>query len=139
VTGLRRAAVVLAVTAAFFASSAGASSLPSLLANIKCAHPCTHLNGIYKVRPTKVVLSEAAGGNLSLSWTSWTGTSAVGSGTSGVSGMGTTTTTNIEVTASNPKKGHFTRLTITFKESDGTNQVEHLHLETSGGSPGWTT
>lgn len=139
VPGLRRAAaaLIVAATAALFASDASASSLPSLLANTKCAHPCTHLIGIYKVKPATVILADADGGNLSLTWSSWSATSAAGSGTSVVSGMGTTTTSNIEVSASKPKKGHFTDLTITFEESGGTTQVEHLHLGTSGGSP-WT-
>jgi len=137
---LRSAITVAAVAAGAIgllqSAAAGARALPSLLANTRCAHPCSHLVGIYKVRPSTVVLSEAAGGNLKLTWSSWTATSASGSGTSVVSNMGATTTTNIMVVASDPKRGHFQHLAVTFELSSG-NQVAQLHVKTTSGSPGW--
>lgn len=136
---LRSASVIAVAVAAMFAASASASSLPTLLANVKYVSGSTHLAGIYKVRPHTIVLSEAAGGNLTLTWATWTASSATGSGKSVVSGMGTTTTNQINVTAARVKKGKFTRLTIVFTESSGQTQTEKLRLTTGGGSPTWTS
>ncbi len=135
---LRPLIVVLATlsAAAVVPSGAAAHSLPTLLYNTHCAHPCTTLVGVYGVRPTRVTLDEAAGGDLRLHWSSWTSTAATATGTSTVSGMGQTTVTAITVHASTPLHNRFTRLTITGK-SAGQTFDEGLKLEHVGGSPAW--
>lgn len=136
---LRSAVAVAAIMGATvgLASSASASSLPTLLTNIKCTHQCSRFVGVYKVKPHTVVLSDAEGGNLQITWGSWTATSASGSGTAVVSNMGTTTTTDVMATAARVRKGTFTRLTVTAKLANGTTQSEHLHLVLSSG-PTWS-
>jgi hypothetical protein len=130
---------ILLATTAWIVTPAAASPLPTLLANSKCANGCKQLRGVYKVRPHRVVLAEAFGGDLTLSWSSWTRAAASGSGTSVVSGMGSTTTLAVTVRAADVKHGKFTRLTLTATTSSGQQSVERLHLATSGGTPGWTT
>jgi hypothetical protein len=86
-----------------------------------------------------VTLAEAAGGDLALTWSSWTSSAASGSGTATAQGMGGTQTLEVRVRASRVEHGTFTRLTLTTTGSNGKPDVETLRLETSGGSPGWTT
>ncbi len=131
-----RPLIVLVALAAGAALPAGAAAggLPTLLANTRCAHPCTRLIGEYAVRPSHVVLSEAAGGDLKLHWSSWTSTAATGLGTSTVSGMGQTTVAKIKVRASKPANGRFTRLAITGT-SGGRTFHETLALEHVSSSP----
>ena len=126
--------VLLALSAAVVPAAASASSLPTLLFNTRCAHPCTRLVGEYAVRPRHMTLSEAAGGDLKLHWSSWTATAATGSGTSTVSGMGQTTVSSITVHASVPVHGRFTRLAITGM-TGGRTFHESLKLLHVGGSP----
>ncbi len=130
---------MLLAMAAWPAVPAGASSLPTLLANTKCAHPCTKLLGIYEVRPHDVTLAEAYGGKLVITWSSWTSSAASGSGTATSQGMGGSQTIKVRVRASRVEHGTFTRLTLTTTGSNGKADVETLRLESSGGSPGWTT
>ena len=129
----------LLVAAAWPAVPAAASSLPTLLANTKCARPCTKLLGIYEVRPREVVLAEAFGGDLVLKWSSWTSSAAIGSGTSTSQSTGGSEKLRVSVRASLVKSGTFTRLTLTATGSNGKPDVETLHLGHAGGSPGWTT
>ena len=123
-TRVRRVLMLGAVLAAAVASapaSASASSLPKLY------------NGtVYKVRPHTVVLAEAYGGNLELTWQSWSGSLATGMGTSTASGMGSTTVLNVTVKASRVRNGRFTRFTVTTKGSNGAPDVEKLHLSANG-------
>jgi hypothetical protein len=123
---------VLAVlaAAAALAAPASASGLPKLWATIS-----TSGNAVYKVRPHTVDLAEAAGGTLTLAWSSWTATSATGAGTAVASGMGTTTTLKVTVKASAVKHGKFTRFTLTTTGSNGSPDVEHLHLTGDGWGP----
>jgi hypothetical protein len=127
----------LLALAAWAAPAACASSLPTLLANTKCEQSCTKVVAIYKVRPHTVILAEAYGGNVVVSWSSWTHAAAAGSGTATSSGMGTTTTTPVNVQASRVRNGTFTRLTLTFTPSSGAPSVEVLHLHV--GQQDWTT
>lgn len=138
---LRHASALLAVTAlaASAAALAAASPLPTLLANTTCSHGCAQLLGVYKVRPHKILLAEAYGGDLTLSWTSWTSSAATGSGTSVSSGMGSATTLAVTVRASDVRHSKFTSLTITATTDSGHRSIERLHLAKSGGTPGWTT
>ena len=132
---LRPLVVLVALSAvALMPAGASARSLPTLLFNTRCAHPCTRLIGEYAVRPSHVTLSEAAGGDLKLHWSSWTATAATGAGTSTVSGMGQTTVSSITVHASVPVNGRFTRLAIAGT-SGGRTFHESLKLVHVGGSP----
>jgi hypothetical protein len=137
--GLTAAAVsACAAMGAVSIAASAASPLPTVLTTIRCEHPCSKGTvGVYAVRPAKVVLAEAAGGNLQLVWSSWTASAGVGSGMSVASGMGITTQNLINVRASDPVGGHFTRLSVTFIEGTH-NQTEHLHLIGVGSSePAW--
>jgi hypothetical protein len=130
-------ATVISV-AALSAASASATVVPTLLANSKCSpNGCASLLGVYKVRPHKVFLAEAYGGNLVRSWTAWSSSAATGSGTATSSGMGTTTTDPINVRASRVRHGTFTRLTVTFTPASGPQTTETLHLNAA--NAGWTT
>jgi hypothetical protein len=99
--------------AAGIAPPAYASALPTLLVAIRCAHPCTQLVGVYRVRPRSFELVTAGGPELKVHWSSWTATTASGSGTSTQSGMGTTEVAAISLRASDPVDGHFTHLALT--------------------------
>jgi hypothetical protein len=130
-------AAALAV-AAWLPAAASARSLPTLLTNVKCeGSSCSKVVGVYKVRPHTVVLAEAAGGTLVVSWSSWTRSDATGSGTTSASGMGITTTLQVNVRAWRVRSGRFTRLTITDREATGPSSVETLHLNAGEGA--WTS
>ncbi len=118
------------------AAVASAASLPTLLANTRCATPCTKLIGIYKVRPRHVYLIEADGGTLTLYWSSWTTSSASGHGNAHAVGAGTSTQTPLTAKATRVRQGRFTRLTLTFHTKAGTS-VEHLKLASSNAGPAW--
>ncbi len=137
---IRFSAVAVSAGAIALASvgAASASSLPSLLVNTKCGpHHCRTLVGIFKVRPLKIELSEAAGGEVTVSsWSSWTGASAAGTGTAVSSGMGHTTTLHVDLSASRARNGRFTRLTLTATTASGSPDIEKLHL-TLGSTPAW--
>jgi hypothetical protein len=126
---LRSALLVttLGVFAAASAASAAASPLPRIWASVNSSGAA-----VYKVRPRTIDLAEAAGGTLTLSWSSWTRSAANGAGQAVASGMGTTTTLNVKVHASAVKHGRFTRLTLTTTASNGTPDVEKLHLSANG-------
>jgi hypothetical protein len=130
-------AFLLAGMSALTAAQASAAGLPKLLVNDKCGpNHCASQVGIFKVRPQKIELSEAAGGEVTISsWSSWTSSSAVGTGVAVSSGMGNTTTLQVTLTASDVKHGRFTRLTIV---AAGVSTPEHLHLQL-GGVPAWIT
>jgi hypothetical protein len=115
------------VFAAASAASAAASPLPRIWASVNSSGAA-----VYKVRPRTIDLAEAAGGTLTLSWSSWTRSAANGAGQAVASGMGTTTTLNVKVHASAVKHGRFTRLTLTTTASNGTPDVEKLHLSADG-------
>ncbi len=119
-------------------AAAAAHGLPELLTTTRCAHPCTRLIGVYAVRPHVVELSEAAGGELKLRWSSWTATAARGSGTSTVSGMGQTTVASITVRASRPVSGRFTRLELSGKSGGRTFQETLALTGVGGGAPAFT-
>ena len=126
-----RFAVLLVGAVAALASlgpAASASGLPRLLASVYCSGgSCT---GVYKLRPRKVVLAVAAGGNLTkLVWSSWSATSASASGTAIDSNMGTTTKSSVRVGASRVRNGLYTRLKVTFMLASGSTQVETLKLQ----------
>ncbi len=138
---LRRRAALATVSCCLGVLAAGAAvtsaaSLPTLLANTRCATPCTKLVGIYKVRPRHVYLIEADGGTLTLYWSSWTASSASGHGDAHAVGAGTSTQTPLTAKATRVRQGRFTRLTLTFHTKTGTS-VEHLKLATSSGGPAW--
>lgn len=118
------------------AAATSAASLPTLLANTRCATPCTKLVGIYKVRPRHVYLIEADGGTLTLYWSSWTASIASGHGDAHAVGAGTSTHTPLTAKATRVRHRRFTRLTLTFRIKTGTS-VEHLKLATSDGGPAW--
>jgi hypothetical protein len=118
---------VLLLAGALTAAPASAGGLPKLLANFKCAHPCTHFIGIYKIKPPVIYLTNPEGGNLNVAWSSWTATLGSGSGTSVVSNMGTTTTVNIVVSASRVRHGLFTRLTIMRPDTSAPPERLRLH------------
>ena len=126
---LRSALLVatLGVFAAASAAAAAASPLPRIWASVNSKGAA-----VYKVRPRTIDLAEAAGGTLTLSWSSWTRSAANGAGQAVASGMGTTTTLNVKVHASAVKHGRFTRLTLTTTASNGTPDVEKLHLSANG-------
>jgi|GEM_PF-1853302 hypothetical protein len=130
--GLAVAGMALAL-AAGVAVGSSAGRLPRLLANVRCTgNTCS---GVYKLRPSLVVLGDYEGGNLTmLSWRSWNATSASASGVAVVSNMGTTTKTPMTVTASRVRKGLFTRMTVTFTPAHGPVQVEKLKLATGPAS-----
>jgi hypothetical protein len=138
-TMLRRALTVATLSAAaagWGAVPASASGLPELLVNSKCGSS-GQCSGVYKVRPQKIELAEAYGGEVTIAtWSAWTGSSATGTGTAVSSGMGNTTTLQVTVTASDVKHGKFTHLTLTTTGSSGSPDVEHLHL-TKGTLPDW--
>ncbi len=72
-------AICLTAGPADLAAAARATSrLPTLFARPKCANPCDHLVGDFRVRPDKVEIPQ---GELNLHWTSWTATRAVARGT----------------------------------------------------------
>ncbi len=138
---LRRWAALAAVSCclgvtAVGAAASSAASLPTLLANTRCATPCTKLVGIYKVRPRHVYLIEADGGTLTLYWSAWTASSASGHGDAHSVGAGTSTHTPLTAKATRVRQGRFTRLTLTFHIKTGTS-VEHLRLGTRDGGPAW--
>ncbi len=138
---LRRRVALVVVTGvtgllALGAAVSSAGLLPTMLANVHCAHPCTKLLGVYQVRPHHVYLIEADGGTLTLTWWSWTRTTASGHGDSHAVGAGTSTHTPVTVTASRVVHGHFTRLSLTFHNGTKT-AVEHLKLGTNGSGPAW--
>jgi hypothetical protein len=132
VAKLRTALIVVTVIvlAASSAAPATASALPRIWATVNSKGVA-----VYKVRPRTIDLSEAAGGTLTLSWSSWTRSAANGAGQAVASGMGTTTTLNVKVHASAVKHGRFTRLTLTTTASNGTPDVEKLHLSANGWIP----
>jgi hypothetical protein len=119
---------ILAGSAAVTAGPAAARSLPTIYTTINSKG-----DGVYKVRPHKIILTEAAGGNIVLTWFTWTSSSATGSGTATSSGMGTTTTFNLTVKATRVKHGTFTRLTI--QDTSATEPPEKLVLTSSGWTP----
>ncbi len=131
--GVAPALAVAGIALAIAAASASAGRLPRLLANVRCTgNTCS---GVYKLRPSLVVLGDYEGGNLTmLSWRSWNATSASASGVAVVSNMGTTTKTPMTVTASRVRKGLFTRMTVTFTPAHGPMQVEKLKLAASPAS-----
>jgi hypothetical protein len=138
---LRHRAALVAVTCltgllAFGAAVSSAGVLPTMLANARCAHPCTKLLGVYQVRPHHVYLIDADGGTLTLTWTSWTHSSAAGHGDAHAVGAGTSTHTPVTVKATRVVHGRFTRLALTFHNGTKT-AVEHLKLGASGGGPAW--
>jgi hypothetical protein len=137
---LRRRAALVAVSCwlvvgAVGAATSSAASRPILLANVRCATPCTKLVGIYKVRPRHVYLIDADGGTLTLYWSSWTSGSASGHGDAHAVGAGTSTHTPVTAKATRVRHGRFTRLTLTFHKTS--TAVEHLKLGTSNGGPAW--
>jgi hypothetical protein len=84
----RAALAVLAICAisgtTFPGSTTAASRLPTtkVLVNVRCSADCTHLVGVYKVRPRRIYVSEGLGGSLTLDWSQWHTTWATGTGTS---------------------------------------------------------
>jgi hypothetical protein len=127
-------AAALAV-AAWLPAPASAHSLPTLLTGLRCeGRSCSKVLAVYKVRPHTVVLAEAYGGTLLVSWSSWAQSVATGSGTTTSSGMGITTTSQVNVRAWRVRSGRFTRLTITGRGA--TAGGETLHLNT--GQAAWT-
>lgn len=129
---IRRAAtfVLVLAAAAQSAAPAAASSLPRLWARVNA-----HGAGVYKVRPHTVDLAEAAGGTLTLTWSSWTDSAAEGSGTAVASGMGSSTTLQVNVHASRVRDGKFTRLELTTTGANGQPDIEKLKLT----GDGWST
>jgi hypothetical protein len=120
----------------WLAAVGSARGLPTLLTGIECAHPCGTLLGVYRVRPRRVELTEADGGELTLRWSSWTPALAVGSGTGRASGAGSSTRYDVRVRASRVRNGRYTRLELT-STAGGKTQHEYLHLGGAGGSPAW--
>jgi hypothetical protein len=109
------------------AAPAMASGQPTLWATVNSSGA-----SVYKVRPRTIDLAEAAGGTLTLTWSSWTKSVANGSGDAVASGMGATTTLSVKVHASRVRHGRFTRLRVTTTASNGAPDVEKLHLTANG-------
>jgi hypothetical protein len=121
--------------AVWLPASASAGSLPTLLTGLRCeGHACSKVVAVYRVRPHTVVLAEAFGGTLAVTWSSWTRSGATGSGTTTSSGMGITTTSRVDVRAWRVEHDRFTRLTVTNR--DATGGGETLRLTGQGAS--WT-
>lgn len=108
------AAGLLTTWLLFAASPAWGSDLPTMFSTDRCVNDCQHVVPVYQVRPRMVGCQEELGGELTLKWSSWAATKAVGAGTSMEMFMGHVFRARVNVVASAPAGGHFTRLSITF-------------------------
>ncbi len=103
-------AVVVIASGMLGAGTASASGLPRLYSGV--ATRGGDYVDVFKVRPRRVSVSCADGGELVVSWRSWTKRSASGVGhlrpCRGGGGR-------IKVKAFRPRRGYFTRLTVRYK------------------------
>lgn len=118
------------------AASAEASRLPKALAATRWDESSKQLLGVYRVRPKRIQMIEAAGGTLRLHWRRWSSRSARARGTSTVNNMGGTFRTRIRVKLRRPRDGYFLRMTIVFFTDDG-KVISPYRLGTQYGSPTW--
>lgn len=135
----RRSAVILVAAVAAAVGGihpAHVSARPRLLASDRCARPCDHLIGVYKVRPRRVELDEAAGGTLTLRWSRWNQRVAIGSGHGYYIGAGASYRYPVSVRAKRVRHGDFTRLVIT-RTFEGETATYTLRLGHSYGEPRW--
>jgi hypothetical protein len=128
--------IAMVLILAAFSSVATAAGSPRLLATSRCAHPCSRLIGVYKVRPKKVDLFEYAGGTLTLRWSRWGRPVAIGSGHGYYIGAGASYRYPLRVRARRIRHGLYTRLDIT-KTRRGESANYTLRLGLSYGDPAW--
>lgn len=86
---------------------ASAAKLPTVLATSRWCAACDRQVGVYRVRPHKMDLIQAVGGELVLHWSSWTKREAAGAGTSYAD-----QSSAITVKALDPVDGRFSTLEI---------------------------
>lgn len=136
-TRVVRASCPIAVVIAALGHIATADATPShALTTTRCSSQCTMLLGVYRVRPSRIVMTEADGGTLHIRWTSWRGQRARGHGTSISGGMGVVTRAPIKVALTKAIAGVFERMAVTFRSPDK-NRTLHFRLGTEEGSPSW--
>ncbi len=102
-------------------------ALPTLLA--ACTRSCG--SPVFAVRPHRLEceLPGCPGGSsIVVSWGSWGATRAVGAGTKAEMHQGIVSKGRVDVVASAPKGGHFTRLTLTFPGSPGSITLKMRHF-----------
>jgi hypothetical protein len=136
-TGVVRASGALAVVVAALGHVASADAASSrVLTTTRCSSQCSMLLGVYRVRPSRIVMIEADGGTLHIRWSSWGGQRARGHGTSVSAGMGVVTRAPIKVALSKAIAGVFERMAVTFRHPDGSRTL-HFRLGTEEGDPSW--
>jgi hypothetical protein len=106
---LSLASVAATVGLVLTAAGASAAPLPTLYTTENCTSRCVP---VYAVRPRQLFCQQAAGGELTLTWSSWTPTEAVGAGISTVAHQGVVSRTRVTVVALSPRAGRFSRLRV---------------------------